>query len=74
MEKLTIGNIQFGPKWDKFFNVDREINDRVAKNMYKALQSIVNSKKLKPLQCNDTKAFDKCRAAIQEYQASYSGK
>lgn len=69
---LVIGNIQFGPQWEKYFSLDKKINDTVAENMYKALKRIVRSKKLKPLQCNDQLAFDKCMDALVQYEISYN--
>ena len=69
---LIVGNIQFGPSWEKFFKVDQKINDGVAKNMYKALKGIVESRKLAPLQGNDQKAFDKCKDALVQYEISYN--
>jgi len=69
---LIVGNIQFGPSWEKFFEVDRKINSGVAKNMYKALKGIVESSKLAPLQGNDQKAFDKCKDALVQYEISYN--
>ena len=69
---LIVGNIQFGPSWEKFFKVDQKINTEVAKNMYKALKGIVESRKLAPLQCNDQKAFDKCKDALVQYETSYN--
>lgn len=69
---LVLGSIQFSPDWERFLSIDRKINDRVANNMYKALKRIVESKKLAPLQCNDQKAFDKCKDALVQYEISYN--
>jgi len=71
-DKLVVGDIQFGPSWEKYFKLDRVINDTIAKNMYKALKGIVESRKLGPLQCNDQKAFDKCKDALVQYEISYN--
>jgi hypothetical protein len=72
LDNQTIGNIQLNDAWNRYFALDKKINDRVAQNMYNALKQIVYSKKLKPLQQNDQKSFDKCYDAMVQYEISYN--
>ena len=61
---IVVGSIQFSPGWEKFFDVNQKINDRVALKMYKALKAVANNP--------DRKALKRVHKALEEYEQSYN--
>lgn len=60
--------------WTKFYKVDKEINDRIAFKMYRALHTIVEDADLRQFmeQRSDLSKLFMCLNAIDDYKASYT--
>lgn len=60
--------------WTNFYKVDKEINDRIAFKMYRALHTIVEDQDMRQFmeQRKDLSKLFMCLNAIDDYKQSYT--